>query len=128
MPFGISPVHLISIVIVPLIMFNLQPLLKIGRGLVFQLPTLALILVRLRLLTSTILRQQRRIVYFALFVFTEIITPVSDPIVAPLAVMVALVRLCKGSVLLARRIKVGRERRAAAQASATLAAKFIATL
>jgi sec-independent protein translocase protein TatC len=78
-------------------------------GLAFQLPTLLIILVRLRILNSTILRKQRRVAYFILFAFAEIITPVSDPIVAPLTVMVPLVILYEISILVARRIESGRE-------------------
>jgi sec-independent protein translocase protein TatC len=80
-------------------------------GAAFQLPSLLLILVRLRLLTSTILRKQRRVAYFALFVFAEIITPVSDPIVAPVTVMAPLVLLYELSVFLARRIEASRQKR-----------------
>ena len=74
-------------------------------GLAFQVPTLLLILVRLGILSSARLRQQRRIAYFVLFAFAEIITPVSDPIVAPLTVTVPLVILYEISIFLARRIE-----------------------
>ncbi len=84
-------------------------------GLAFQLPTLLIILVQLRLLNSTILRKQRRIAYFALFVFAEIITPVSDPIVAPMTVMLPLVLLYELSILVARRIETGRRKRETAR-------------
>jgi sec-independent protein translocase protein TatC len=87
-------------------------------GLAFQLPTLLLILVSLRLLSSKIMRQQRRIAYFVLFVFAEIITPVSDPIVAPLTVMLPLVLLYELSVWLATRVE-GRRRKNAARDLAT---------
>ena len=76
-------------------------------GLAFQLPTLLVVLVRLRILNSRILRTQRRIAYFLLFVFAEIITPVSDPIVAPLTVMVPLIILYEISIFAAKRIKQG---------------------
>ncbi|MGD0575622.1 MAG: hypothetical protein ABSB61_09725, partial [Anaerolineales bacterium] len=49
--------------------------------------------------------KQRRIAYFALFVFAEIITPVSDPIVAPLTVMIPLIILYEASIFLAVRIE-----------------------
>jgi sec-independent protein translocase protein TatC len=74
-------------------------------GLAFQLPTIIVILVQLRILNSDLLRKQRRIAYFVLFVFAEIITPVSDPIVAPLTVMIPLVALYEASIFLARRIE-----------------------
>ncbi len=80
-------------------------------GLAFQLPTILIILVQLHILTSTILRKQRRIAYFALFAFAEIITPVSDPIVAPLTVMGPLVILYEISIFFAMRIEAGRRRR-----------------
>ncbi len=79
-------------------------------GVAFQLPTLIVVLVHLRLLSSNIMRKQRRIAYFALFAFAEIITPVSDPIVAPLTVMVPLVILYEFSIFLALRIEAGRKR------------------
>ncbi|HEX9028768.1 MAG TPA: twin-arginine translocase subunit TatC [Anaerolineales bacterium] len=79
-------------------------------GLAFQLPVLLVVLVQLRVLSSALLRKERRIAYFALFVFAEIITPVSDPIIAPLTVMVPLVLLYELSIWLARRIEAGREK------------------
>ena len=74
-------------------------------GLAFQLPCALLALVGLRLLSSSLLRKQRRIAYFILFVFAEIITPVSDPIVAPLIVMLPLVVLYELTIVLSRRIE-----------------------
>ncbi len=85
-------------------------------ALAFQLPVLIIVLVRLRLLTSTLLRKQRKIAYFALFAFAELITPVSDPIVAPLTVMVPLVLLYESSILIAARIEAGRKQPASATA------------
>ncbi len=77
-------------------------------GLAFQLPTLIIILVRLHVLNSDGLRKQRRLAYFSLFVFAEIITPVSDPIVAPLIVMVPLVILFEASIWISQRIEAHR--------------------
>jgi sec-independent protein translocase protein TatC len=71
----------------------------------FQLPILLLILIQLRILSTDLLRKQRRIAYFALFVFAEIITPVSDPIVAPLTVMVPLIILYELSIWLGRGVE-----------------------
>jgi sec-independent protein translocase protein TatC len=79
-------------------------------GLAFQLPCVLLILVNFRLLGSQTLRTHRRIAYFALFAFAEIITPVSDPIIAPLTVMAPLVILYELSILLSRRIEDRRNR------------------
>jgi len=88
-------------------------------GLAFQLPTVLLLLVQLHILNTDILRKQRRIAYFILFAFAEIITPVSDPIVAPLTVMAPLIILYEVSIWLARRIEVRREKEAAKQLAQT---------
>jgi sec-independent protein translocase protein TatC len=74
-------------------------------GLAFQLPILLVILVQLRILSSDVLRKQRRIAYFALFVFSEMITPVADPIIAPLTVMVPLLILYEASIWIAVRLE-----------------------
>jgi sec-independent protein translocase protein TatC len=79
-------------------------------GLAFQLPTFIVMLARLRLVNATLLTKQRRIAYFALFAFAEIVTPVSDPIVAPLTVMLPLIILYEGSIVLVKRIDAGRAR------------------
>ncbi len=80
----------------------------IACGLAFQLPSVLAVLVRLQVLSADTLRRKRRIGYFALFVFAEIITPVTDPIVAPLMVMLPLVGLYEISILVARRIEAKR--------------------
>ena len=79
-------------------------------GLAFQLPTVLIILVRLRIVSATMMRSQRRIAYFILFAFAEIITPVSDPIVAPLTVMVPLIILYEISIFAALRIESRRKK------------------
>ncbi len=79
-------------------------------GLAFQLPVLLSLLVQFRILTSAMLKKQRRIAYFILFVFAEIITPVSDPIVAPMTVMVPLLILYELSIFFAIRIEAGRKK------------------
>jgi sec-independent protein translocase protein TatC len=78
-------------------------------SLAFQLPVLIVILVRLRVLNTTILRKQRKIAYFALFAFAEIVTPVSDPIVAPLTIMVPLLLLYEASIWISARIEGSRK-------------------
>ena len=88
-------------------------------GLAFQLPTVLIILVHLHILNTNILRKQRKIAYFALFAFAEIITPVSDPIVAPLTVMAPLIVLYEISIWLARRIEIRREKEEAKQLAQT---------
>ncbi len=78
-------------------------------SLAFQLPIIIIVLVRLHILNSVLLRKQRKIAYFALFAFAEIITPVSDPIVAPLTVMVPLVVLYELSIWVSMRIEGARK-------------------
>jgi sec-independent protein translocase protein TatC len=79
-------------------------------GLAFQLPIVLIILIRLRILSVDLLRKQRRIAYFALFVFAELITPVSDPIVAPVTVMLPLLLLYELSIWVGRGIERRRKR------------------
>jgi sec-independent protein translocase protein TatC len=87
-------------------------------GIAFQVPTVLTILVRLRILSAAVLQSQRRIAYFILFVFAEIITPVSDPIVAPLTVMVPLVILYEISIFAALRIESRRKKDLSAETNA----------
>ena len=80
----------------------------LAAGVAFQLPVVLTILVQLRILSANILKKQRKIAYFALFVFAEIVTPVSDPIIAPMAVMIPLIILYEASILVAVRIEKNR--------------------
>ena len=64
-----------------------------------------MVLARLRVLKASILGKQRKIAYFLLFLVAELITPVSDPIVAPLTIMAPLTVLFEGRLLWARRIE-----------------------
>ena len=74
-------------------------------GLAFQLPVLLTILIQLRLLSTNILKKQRRFAYFALFVLAELVTPVSDPFVAPMIVFIPLMVLYEISILAGQRIE-----------------------
>ena len=65
----------------------------IAVGLSFELPIVILVLMKLGIVSPEFLRKQRKIAYFILFVFAELITPVSDPIVAPMVVMAPMVVL-----------------------------------
>jgi sec-independent protein translocase protein TatC len=84
-------------------------------GVAFQLPVVIIILVQLHILSAAILKKQRKIAYFALFVFAEIATPVTDPIIAPLVVMIPLVILYEASILVAVRIEAARLKRSDSQ-------------
>jgi sec-independent protein translocase protein TatC len=86
-------------------------------GLAFQLPVLLTIMIQLRILSVDLLQKQRRIAYFVLFVIAEVVTPVTDPFLAPMIVMIPLVVLYEISILAGRRIESQRrksERREAA--------------
>ena len=78
-------------------------------GLVFLFPAVILLLVRIGLLSTDTLRRKRKIAYFILFAVSEIITPVADPIIAPLTFMLPLVILYEGSLFFARRIEARRK-------------------
>ncbi len=84
-------------------------------GVAFQLPVVIVILVQLHILSAAILKKQRKIAYFALFVFAEVATPVTDPIIAPLVVMIPLVILYEASILVAVRIEAARLKRSESQ-------------
>lgn len=79
-------------------------------GLAFQLPILLTLLVQLDILSVALLKKQRRIAYFILFVFAELITPVSDPILAPMLIMVPLFILYEASILVGARLETRRAR------------------
>jgi sec-independent protein translocase protein TatC len=82
----------------------------ISTGIAFELPVVLYGLVRLHILSTALLRRQRRYFYFVMFVFAEIITPVSDPIIAPLTITVPLVLLYEATLLVARWGERQRER------------------
>ena len=84
-------------------------------GVAFQLPVVLTILIQLRVLSVSVLKKQRRIAYFALFVFAEIATPVTDPIIAPLVVMIPLLLLYEASILVGVRIEAARMKAAKSQ-------------
>ncbi|MCL4504545.1 MAG: twin-arginine translocase subunit TatC [Chloroflexi bacterium] len=91
----------------------------LAAGIAFQLPTIMIVLVQLRILNTTFLRKQRKYMYFVLFAFSELITPVADPLVAPMIVMAPLVFLFELSVFLGRRIEAKRAREEAAEMAMT---------
>ena len=74
----------------------------IATGISFELPIVLLILMKLGLVSPDFLRKQRKVAWFVIFVFAEMITPVSDPIVAPTVVMIPMVLLFEIALFLAR--------------------------
>ncbi len=74
----------------------------VATGIAFELPIVILILMKVGLVKPESLRRQRKIAYFIIFVFAELITPVSDPIVAPLVVMSPMIVLFELALFLSR--------------------------
>ena len=66
------------------------------------MPIVLLIMMRLGIVKPEAVRKQRKIAYFVLFVFAELITPVSDPIVAPTVVMIPMLLLFELALFLSR--------------------------
>ena len=92
---------------------SLVVFLLLAWGLAFETPVVILALVHMGLLTPQTLRKQRRVAYFVMFVFAEIITPVADPIVAPMMIMTPMVALFEISIRLADRIYARQQAEAA---------------
>jgi sec-independent protein translocase protein TatC len=59
---------------------------------------------KLGIISPDFLRKQRKVAYFIIFVFAELITPVSDPIVAPTVVMLPMIVLFELALLFSRLI------------------------
>ena len=74
----------------------------VATGIAFEMPIVLLILMRLGLVKPATVRKQRKVAYFILFVFAELITPVSDPIVAPTVVMIPMLLLFELALVLSR--------------------------
>lgn len=74
----------------------------IATGIAFELPIILLVMMRLGLVTPDFLKKQRRIAYFIIFLFAELITPVADPIVAPMVVMIPMAVLFELALFLSR--------------------------
>jgi sec-independent protein translocase protein TatC len=81
----------------------------LSTGLAFELPVLLYALVQLHIISLDLLKKQRRYFYFGMFVFAEIITPVSDPIIAPLTITLPMVVLYELTIMVA---SIGQKRKA----------------
>jgi sec-independent protein translocase protein TatC len=96
---GESPIEYFSAAD-PYIAFVVYFLLATGLG--FELPIVLFVLIKLGIVSPEFLRKQRKIAWFIIFVLAELITPVSDPIVAPTLVMIPMIVLFEGALFLAR--------------------------
>jgi|GEM_PF-399653 len=74
----------------------------VASGISFELPIVLLTCIRIGLLSRETLRRQRKIVYFIIFVFAELITPVPDPIIGPAIVMSPMIILFELALIVAR--------------------------
>ncbi len=74
----------------------------ISTGIAFEVPLVLLILVKFGIVSPEFLRKQRKVAWFLIFVFAELITPVADPIVAPTVVMLPMIALFELALFLAR--------------------------
>lgn len=74
----------------------------LATGISFEMPVVLYALVQLGILSTDTMRRQRKYFYFGMFVFAEIVTPVADPIVAPMTIMLPLVVLYEITVFFAR--------------------------
>lgn len=84
----------------------------LATGISFEMPVVLYALVQLGILSTDTMRRQRKFFYFGMFVFAEIVTPVADPIVAPMTIMLPLVLLYEITILFAR---IGEKRRVPAE-------------
>jgi sec-independent protein translocase protein TatC len=96
---GESPIEYFSAAD-PYIAFVVYFLLATGLG--FELPIVLFVLIKLGVVSPEFLRKQRKIAWFIIFVIAELITPVSDPIVAPTLVMIPMILLYELALFLAR--------------------------
>lgn len=96
---GESPIEYFSAAD-PYIAFVVYFLLATGLG--FELPLVIFVLIKLGIVSPESLRKRRKIAWFIIFVIAELITPVSDPIVAPTLVMIPMILLFEGALFLAR--------------------------
>lgn len=74
----------------------------IGTGIAFELPVIMLAGIKLGLLSPEWLRRQRKLAYFSVFVFAEMITFTADPFVTPFVVMLPMILLFELALFSAR--------------------------
>ncbi len=67
--------------------------MMIAMGIAFEFPVLMVTTMVLGLVSPSWYRRSRKITYFLLFAFAELVTPVADPIVMPMLVFLPLVVL-----------------------------------
>lgn len=74
----------------------------LSTGLAFELPVVLFVLIKLGVVSPAFLRKQRKVAWFIIFVIAELITPVSDPFIAPTLVMVPMILLFEIALFFSR--------------------------
>jgi len=88
---------------------NMALFILIAMGVAFEFPVIMVLTMSLGLVEPRWYRRSRKITYFALFAFAELITPVADPIVMPILVFLPLLALYELTVLLGSRLAARRD-------------------
>jgi len=88
---------------------NMSLFILIAMGVAFEFPVVMVLTMSLGLVEPRWYRRSRKISYFVLFAFAELITPVADPIVMPTLVLLPLVGLYELTVIVGSRLAKRRE-------------------
>ncbi len=83
---------------------NMALFMMIAMGVAFEFPVVMVLTMSLGIVEPRWYRRSRRITYFALFAFAELITPVADPIVMPMLVLIPLIALYEVTVAVGARL------------------------
>lgn len=83
---------------------NMSLFILIAMGAAFEFPVVMVLTMGLGLVEPRWYRRSRKITYFVLFAFAELITPVADPIVMPTLVFMPLVALYELTVIVGARL------------------------
>lgn len=83
---------------------NMSLFIMIAMGVAFEFPVIMVITMSFGLVEPQWYRRSRKITYFALFAFAELITPVADPIVMPILVFLPLLALYEVTVVVGARL------------------------
>jgi len=83
---------------------NMALFMMVALGAAFEFPVVMVLTMRLGLVPPSRYRRSRKVAYFILFSFAELITPVADPIVMPLLVFLPLLVLYEVTLRIGTRL------------------------
>jgi len=83
---------------------NMSLFILIAMGVAFEFPVVMVLTMSLGLVEPRWYRRSRKLTYFILFAFAELITPVADPIVMPVLVFLPLLGLYEVTVIVGARL------------------------